>query len=59
MGPYLERVVDTELDELVGGLLAISLEGPKGVGKTATASRRAATVLNLEQAGQRLRNPDR
>lgn len=53
MDGYLERVVDRDLDELIEGLPAISLEGPKGVGKTVTAARRAATVLNLEQARQR------
>jgi predicted AAA+ superfamily ATPase len=41
------------LDELLGGLPAISLEGPKGVGKTATAQRRAATVFALDDATQR------
>lgn len=50
---YRPRVVDDELDELLEGLSAISLEGPKGVGKTATATRRVARIINLEQAGQR------
>ena len=45
---YESRVVDTELDELLAGLPAISLEGPKGVGKTATAERRANTVFRLD-----------
>lgn len=53
MENYLERVVDGDLDELLEELPAISIEGPKGVGKTATALRRAATVINLELAGQR------
>jgi predicted AAA+ superfamily ATPase len=51
--PYQPRVVDQELDELLGGLPAISIEGPKGVGKTATAQRRAATVLALDDVAQR------
>jgi predicted AAA+ superfamily ATPase len=51
--PYQPRVVDQELDELLGGLPAISLEGPKGVGKTATAQRRAATVFAMDEATQR------
>ena len=46
--PYLPRVVDLELDDLLTGLPAISLEGPKGVGKTATAVRRARTVVRLD-----------
>jgi predicted AAA+ superfamily ATPase len=51
--PYQLRAVDRELDELLGGLPAISLEGPKGVGKTATAQRRAATVFAMDDATQR------
>jgi uncharacterized protein len=47
------RVVDGELDELVPGLAAISVEGPKGVGKTATAQRRAATTFALDDPGAR------
>lgn len=30
---YLPRVLDRELDSLLDGLPAVSLEGPKGVGK--------------------------
>ena len=45
---YLKRVVDTELDELLDGLAAIALEGPKGVGKTETAKRRAAIMVALD-----------
>lgn len=45
---YQERVVDRELDELLPHLGAIALEGPKGVGKTATAMQRARTVLKLD-----------
>jgi len=45
---YLPRIVDAELDELMIGLAAIVLEGPKGVGKTATASRRAQRVMALD-----------
>jgi hypothetical protein len=33
---YIRRAVDDELDELVRSLPAISLEGAKAVGKTAT-----------------------
>lgn len=45
---YRQRVVDVELDELLPGLAAIALEGAKGVGKTATAARRAKTVYALD-----------
>lgn len=48
MPPYRRRIVDAELDELLSGLPAISLEGPKGVGKTATALRRARTEHRLD-----------
>ena len=53
MGEYLRRVVDDELDELLPDLPAIALDGPKGVGKTATASRRASTVHRLDDLTQR------
>ena len=45
---YLPRVVDTELTSAVKGLPAISLEGPKGVGKTMTASQVARTTIHLD-----------
>jgi predicted AAA+ superfamily ATPase len=46
---YQRRIIDEELDELMPGLAAIAIDGPKGVGKTATATRRAATVLRLDE----------
>lgn len=51
--PYLRRVVDDELGELVSSLPAVAIEGAKGVGKTATASRRAKTVHALDDPAQR------
>lgn len=45
---YSRRLIDDELDALLPALPAIALDGPKGVGKTATASRRAATALALD-----------
>lgn len=53
MDGYLPRTVDAELDELLSGLPAIVLEGPKGVGKTVTAQRRARTAFALDDPGQR------
>jgi len=53
MSRYLPRIVDHELDELVTGLPAIALEGAKGVGKTATAGRRARTILRLDRPEER------
>ena len=50
MDRYIDRIVDGELDELVAGLPAISIEGPRAVGKTETALRRAGTVHRLDDA---------
>ncbi len=50
---YLPRVVDLELDELMPQLPAIALEGPKAVGKTETARRRAKIIHQLDEPGQR------
>ncbi len=44
-------MVDAELDELVPALPALSLEGPRGVGKTSTARRRSGTVVCLDDPG--------
>lgn len=48
---YLSRILDTELDELAEAP-AVSIEGARGVGKTATAQRRARTVYRLDDPGQ-------
>lgn len=50
---YILRVLDAELAELIRAVPAIALEGPKGVGKTATAARLAATVRRLDVPAQR------
>ncbi len=50
---YRRRVVDTELDELMSELPAIALEGPRGVGKTATAERWTRTAHYLDDPAQR------
>jgi uncharacterized protein len=47
-GPYVRRIIDDQLDEVFPHLPAILLDGPKGVGKTATAERRCATVRRLD-----------
>ena len=51
--PYIKRILDDVLAALVVAVPAISLEGPKGVGKTATAARLAATVRRLDVPAQR------
>lgn len=45
---YRPRVIDAELDELLPALSALAIEGARGVGKTATATQRAATVRALD-----------
>lgn len=50
---YARRIVDDELDDLIAALPAIALEGAKGVGKTATASRRAASAHRLDDPEER------
>ncbi len=50
---YRRRIIDDLLDELIPDLAAIALEGAKGVGKTATASRRARTVISLDDPDSR------
>lgn len=50
---YVPRVLDRELDVLGASLPAIAIEGARGVGKTATAQRHAATVHDLDDPAQR------
>ena len=45
---YRTRVVDAELDELLSGAAAVSLEGAKGVGKSTTAAERVDAEFRLE-----------
>ena len=47
-GTYVWRVIDAELDAVFPPLPAILLDGPKGVGKTATAMQRCTTVRRLD-----------
>src|SRR6218665_2737935 len=51
--PYTPRIVDDELDELLSGISALAIEGPKAVGKTATGTRRATTVHEFDDERQR------
>ena len=54
LGPsdYWSRLVDTELTQALAALPAVSIEGPKGVGKTATAARLASTIRALDDPAQ-------
>ena len=45
---YRPRVIDSEISELLAVLPAISIEGPRAVGKTRTAQQFANTVYNLD-----------
>lgn len=49
----MRRVIDDELDALITALPALSIEGPKAVGKTQTAIRRAATTFRLDEPTER------
>lgn len=46
---YTPRVLDSLLDELVAGLPATLILGPRAVGKTTSAARLAATVVRLDR----------
>lgn len=50
---YTPRVLDAELEALLASLPAVSIEGPKAVGKTETARRRAATTYRLDDPDAR------
>ena len=51
--PYSRRVIDDELDDLMSGIAALAIEGPRAVGKTRTAIERAGTVHRLDEPGPR------
>ena len=46
--PYLPRIVDIELTELLGAAGAVLVEGPRASGKTATALQAAASAVLLD-----------
>ena len=50
---YIKRIVDAELDQLLGDLAAVVLEDQKGVGKTESAKRRAKTQFAMDDPAQR------
>ena len=45
---YTPRIADTELERALARAGAVLIEGPKACGKTATASRRAASIVHLD-----------
>ncbi len=48
---YLPRLADLPLDELVAGVPAVLITGPRAAGKTTSARRVAAEVVELDQPG--------
>jgi len=48
IGGYAPRLVDPLLDELMAGLPAVFVTGPRAVGKTTTAARRASSTVRLD-----------
>lgn len=48
MTSYRPRVADAELQDLMGFMGAVLIDGPKAVGKTATATQVARTVFRME-----------
>ena len=50
---YQRRILDDILDTAIRALPAIAIEGAKGVGKTATATGRAAEVFTLDRESVR------
>ena len=50
---YVRRVIDDEIDALLPEIGALLLDGPKAVGKTATALQRARTVRRLDRRSER------
>ncbi len=49
MATYLPRIADVELEQRLGYIGAVLIDGPKACGKTATASRHAQTVIRLDE----------
>jgi predicted AAA+ superfamily ATPase len=46
---YLQRIADRELEERLGYIGAVLIEGPKACGKTATATQHARTVFRFDE----------
>jgi uncharacterized protein len=46
---YCPRLVERTLREILGGLPAVMVVGPRGVGKTTTARRQARTIVRLDR----------
>jgi uncharacterized protein len=53
LGSYVRRVIDDEIDDLLPQLPAILIDGPKGVGKTATTTQRCRSIRHLDVPAER------
>ena len=51
-GPYLPRIADGELRRRLASTGAVLIEGPKAVGKTATARQAAGSEVLLDVDAQ-------
>ncbi|MCL2595614.1 MAG: DUF4143 domain-containing protein [Promicromonosporaceae bacterium] len=49
MSRYLTRIVDREIEERLGYIGAVLIEGPKACGKTLTATQHARTVFRFDE----------
>lgn len=48
MAPYLPRIADRDLEQRLGYIGAVLVEGPKACGKTATATQHAKTIFRFD-----------
>ena len=61
MTPYIPRLLDPLIDELLHELPALLIVGPRATGKTTTAARHAKTVIRLDREAEAIAfraNPD-
>ncbi|MDR1213423.1 MAG: DUF4143 domain-containing protein [Propionibacteriaceae bacterium] len=49
---YLPRILDSRLERLLADLPAVAVDGPRAVGKSSTATRLAASVIDLDLPDQ-------
>ena len=50
---YIRRIIDDEIDKRIKAFNAINIVGPKGCGKTRTASERCKTVIEFQDEEKR------
>lgn len=50
---YIKRIIDVEIDKKIKAFSAINIVGPKGCGKTKTASQRAKTIIAFQDPEKR------